>query len=215
MTNQQDSTETLEPAATQQVANLETLKLLSDGLRTRIIDLVRAQPRTVKELAEMLNLSPKKLYYHINLLEEHQLIRIVSTRIVSGIIEKTYRATAYLFLFDHLPFKSSQADAAQQQTEATIALFNTTRNQFVQSVDEKLIDFSPDALPHRTVITAWNMQRFSTAQIARLHEKLEQLVKEVWEQEPEPNAEAYHDLRLFFTLFPVRAYLDVPKDHAE
>ena len=50
---------------------------------------------TVKQIAADLKTPIKKLYYHVNLLEEHGLIRITSTRVVSGIIEKQYRVTAY------------------------------------------------------------------------------------------------------------------------
>src|SRR5690242_5492835 len=102
--------ETCEPVESIVVTNLETLKVVSDGLRSRIVDLLRAEPQTVKQLAATLNLPPKKLYYHINLLEQHELIRVIGTRIVSGIIEKTYRATAYLFLFEREVFASSPED---------------------------------------------------------------------------------------------------------
>src|SRR5436305_5533764 len=92
--------EDFEPAKELTVTSLETLRVISDALRSRILDLLRAEAQTVKQLAATLNLPPKKLYYHINLMEQHGLIRVVGTRIVSGIIEKTYRATAYLFWFD-------------------------------------------------------------------------------------------------------------------
>ena len=35
-------------------------------------------------------MKPNRLYYHVNLLEEHGLIRVTDTRLVSGIVERTY-----------------------------------------------------------------------------------------------------------------------------
>ena len=81
------------------IENLETLKVVADPLRLRILDAFGDKPHTVKQIAKVLEIPPNKLYYHVNMLEEHGLIRVVNTRLVSGIVEKTYRATAYLFVF--------------------------------------------------------------------------------------------------------------------
>jgi DNA-binding transcriptional ArsR family regulator len=69
------------------ISDLETLKVMTDPLRLKIIDLLLEQPRNVKFLASALNISSTKLYYHINMLEEKGILKVVSTRIVSGIIE--------------------------------------------------------------------------------------------------------------------------------
>lgn len=75
------------------IQDLETLRALSDPLRLRLLELL-AQPQTAKELATKLALGKTKLYYHLNLLEKHGIIRVVRTRVVSGIIEKSYQVTA-------------------------------------------------------------------------------------------------------------------------
>lgn len=90
------------PAETLQIDDLETLKVVADPRRKQLIDLLRQDAATVKELAATLHVSPKSLYYHVNLLQKHGLIRVVDTRLVSGITEKRYRTTAYLFLFNEL-----------------------------------------------------------------------------------------------------------------
>lgn len=76
------------------VDDFDTLKVLADPLRIRILDLMR-DPCTVKQIAHELDILPTKLYYHINQLEKHGLIVLVETRIVSGIIEKHYQTAAY------------------------------------------------------------------------------------------------------------------------
>ncbi|HBX70399.1 MAG TPA: hypothetical protein DEH25_13735 [Chloroflexi bacterium] len=81
------------------VTDLETIKIISDPLRVQILEHIgltsdQGNLITVKELADTLDISPTKLYYHINLLEKHDLIRVAETRVVSGIIEKRYQIRA-------------------------------------------------------------------------------------------------------------------------
>ncbi len=79
------------------IDDLATLRLLSDPLRLRLIEELGIAPTTVKTLAKTLAMKPNRLYYHVNLLEEHGLIRVTDTRVVSGIIEKTYGLVAKHF----------------------------------------------------------------------------------------------------------------------
>src|SRR4026208_51386 len=75
------------------IDNLETLRLLTDPLRMRVMSALADRtdaPSTVKQLAAQLEARPPRLYYHVNLLEEHGLIKVASSRVVSGIIEKSY-----------------------------------------------------------------------------------------------------------------------------
>ena len=72
------------------IEDLATLRLLSDPLRLRLIEELGVQPTTVKALARAMGMKPNRLYYHVNLLEQHGLVRVTQTRIVSGIVERTY-----------------------------------------------------------------------------------------------------------------------------
>jgi DNA-binding transcriptional ArsR family regulator len=198
-----------EPAQTILVSDLETLKVVSDTLRSRILDLLRAEPRTVKQLASTLALSPKKLYYHINLMEQHGLIRVVNTRFVSGIREKTYRATAYLFLFDNEVFAASKTDE-QGLPLGTALLFETTKNQLAQSVADKLVDLADDAPPMRRLLVNWNMQRLTPAQAEAFYAKFVALLEEFGAGEGVAANEEAQAYRLFLTLFPVRWHAAAP-----
>ncbi len=82
-----------------EITDLETLKALSDPLRLDILKQVGIRNRkgercTVKQLGKLLDMPPTKLYYHVNLLEEHDLLVVGDTQIVSGIIEKHYQVCA-------------------------------------------------------------------------------------------------------------------------
>ena len=55
---------------------------------------------TAGELAEKVGSARTRMYYHLNLLEQHGFVHVVDERLVSGINEKTYRATAKQFQVD-------------------------------------------------------------------------------------------------------------------
>lgn len=79
------------------IDDLETLRLLTQPLRLRIVEALRAAPGplAVKDLAEILATSQTKLYYHVKLLDAAGLIRVAATRLVSGIPEKRYQAATF------------------------------------------------------------------------------------------------------------------------
>jgi len=85
------------------IDDLDTLRALSDRQRLRIMEAFArhgGEPRTVKDVARELGESPTKLYYHVNLLEQHGLLVVAESRLVSGILEKSYRPSARQFRVD-------------------------------------------------------------------------------------------------------------------
>ena len=78
------------------IRDVETMKVVSDARRLAILKAMR-EPTTVKTIAAEIGLEPSKLYYHVNLLEKHKLIRVVGINIETGIVEKQYQVTAKRF----------------------------------------------------------------------------------------------------------------------
>jgi len=77
------------------VHNVETLKALADPARLAILELLMGdytRTWTAKELAGAIEMPPKKIYYHLGLLEQQGLLEVRTTQIVNGIIEKHYGA---------------------------------------------------------------------------------------------------------------------------
>ena len=75
------------------VQDVETLKALADPARLAILELMMVVPTrtwTAKELAGAIGMPPKKIYYHLGLLEQRGLLEVRDTQIVNGIIEKHY-----------------------------------------------------------------------------------------------------------------------------
>ena len=82
------------------IGDLETLRALTDRQRLQIMEAFARHggaPRTVKDVAGELGESPTKLYYHVNMLEQHGLLIVAESRIVSGIVEKRYTPAARRF----------------------------------------------------------------------------------------------------------------------
>lgn len=87
----------------------ETLRLVADPLRLRLLEALRQAPRTVTELAAILGVARTRLYYHVRLLEGAGLVTVADTHLVSGITERRYRVTAYRFSVDRALLRAGDA----------------------------------------------------------------------------------------------------------
>ena len=124
------------------IEDLETIKVATDPLR---LDIMRAMGYankagkliTVKQLAVELNLPPTKLYYHIKLLEEHGLIKVADTKIVSGIIEKHYQVTSYQITVKELSLSEQEGtydEKIQSSMESVSSLLDSVKKDFGKSL---------------------------------------------------------------------------------
>jgi DNA-binding transcriptional ArsR family regulator len=80
------------------------LKLLAEPTREFIYQALVSAPRTATELAQLMNCPTTRLYHHLKLLEKHGLILVVAERLVSGIVERRYRAVARRLRLDRGSF---------------------------------------------------------------------------------------------------------------
>jgi DNA-binding transcriptional ArsR family regulator len=79
-----------------EIENLRVLEAMNNPTRLQILNQL-TQPRSVKEVAEALDLPPTRLYYHVNALEKVGVIRVVGTRKVGAILEKQYQVVSTHF----------------------------------------------------------------------------------------------------------------------
>jgi DNA-binding transcriptional ArsR family regulator len=180
-----------EPVQTLEIQGIEPLKMLSDPLRMRLVEVLRRHPATVKELAAVVELAPRSLYYHINLLERHGLIRVVRTRVVSGIIEKTYRATAYVFAFAQL---SASGGAAMAETVG--AQFHSTQQEFAASLQAGRLPGDPGYQ------LEWDLLTLSSADADAFVHRFAALLEEFQARSAAAEADQPVDTyRLLFTFF--------------
>jgi len=178
------------------IGDLETLKVVTDPLRLQMLNLLRGQPHTAKELAKALHLPQTKLYYHIDLLEKHGLIRVVATRLVSGILEKQYQATAYKLTVDRALFWMAPSAAGQYEGLEVFlsAVLDYTHSDIMRSVRSGLIDFGKDAPADHALDIGRIWFRLSPEQVVALQDRLKALVQEF---QPPHLAEAAEGTQLY------------------
>jgi DNA-binding transcriptional ArsR family regulator len=115
------------------IKDVETLKVITNPIRTQIL-MSLASPRTVKQIAAKLALSPNKLYYHVNLLEEHGLIVVVEKRVVSNIIEKVYQAAAVNFEVEPALFSLSENEESDEALSLIGSVLDQTRDELARAM---------------------------------------------------------------------------------
>lgn len=179
-----------EPAEIQ-VISLEDLKLISVPLRAHLLEALGARPRTVKELAAQFQLPATRLYYHINLLEKHGLIRVVGTRLVSGILEKHYRATARQYRVERLLFADPQSDHEAGLTALLEFVLDEAKADIRRGARSGRIDLAQTAPHPRALLIKRGVARFTPAQARRLYEKMQALLRDFTETPDEPGADIY------------------------
>ena len=75
-------------------SNVAELRALAHPLRLRMLELFAEQPRTTKQVAELLGQPPTRLYHHVAALERAGLLVLKETRPNRGVVEKWYEAVA-------------------------------------------------------------------------------------------------------------------------
>ena len=160
------------------ITDLETLKVVSDPLRMRIMDNIGlanqlGELRTVKQLSDEVDTPPSKLYYHINMLEKHGLIKVAETQIVSGIIEKHYQITAHSITIDRELL--STGVGKDEKAEAILSLLDST----LDAVRADMVRLVKGIMEDETVETKFSGKR---GQITRENARLTPTQAEVFNE---------------------------------
>jgi len=163
------------------IRDLDAAKAIHDPLRLQIIEVLLPNPLTVKQLAEKLGLAASKLYYHVNTLEKHDLIRVVDTTVQGNIIEKHYWVTAYNYTVDQDIFNFDVRD--HEGKDNIISMFfnhlDTVREDFARSIEARSFNLEQGAEPHpRKVIQTREVCRIPDDKIEKFQTRLHELIKE-------------------------------------
>lgn len=111
--------------------DLDLLAELTHPIRGRILRRMR-EPRTVAQLAELMDVPVTRLYHHVNRLLDLGLIQVVATRQVAAVTERCCQAVADTFainpeLFDRMDNREMSA--------ALGALFDVAKLGFQREVE--------------------------------------------------------------------------------
>jgi DNA-binding transcriptional ArsR family regulator len=164
------------PAEELVIGDLETLKVLSDELRLSILEYLQ-DSGTVKSVADKLNRPPTKLYYHFNLLEKHGLIQMVNTRIVSGIVEKHYQASALRFRLARGLLSPTSKDFDEQIDTMFTGIFGSARDDLRESLVDGVVETGEDAPAHRSLLLNQSRSLMTVDEADKFYEQLGELLK--------------------------------------
>ena len=168
-----------QPAAERVISDVETLKALSDPVRLRILEtMVTAADEawTVKRLAAAMGVGPTKLYHHVNILEEREFIRVAGTRVVSGIIETSYRLVQLSVRLDRALLTGSGDDVRSSVHDVMAVIFDSVRDEIEQGLRSGLVTGGEDD-PLRELLIR-GLTRIHPDRAAELRERLRGLIAE-------------------------------------
>jgi DNA-binding transcriptional ArsR family regulator len=158
------------------ITDVEQLKAISDPLRLRLLEISSHDPTrswSAKELAERLDTGQTKLYHHLKLLEEAGFLRVVETRMVSGIQERRYAATARSFRLER-GLLGRGADGRAAASDVLDIVFNKARAEIIEAVSAGLIDLEDEDRARSLALWAGGarLSRASAKRVIRMIEKL-------------------------------------------
>jgi DNA-binding transcriptional ArsR family regulator len=176
-----------EPASELVISDVDTLKALSDPLRIRILETMVSRKDVLwsaKELAVRLEVPQTRLYHHIELLLERDLIRLASQRIVSGIIESRYRAAALSFRLDSALLSGESASAQEASRDLFRGVFDSSRDEVSEALRTYLkehpgtdLNGGGDPDPERPIVSR-GLAMLTPAQAGEFKERLLALMGE-------------------------------------
>ncbi|HEX5828736.1 MAG TPA: helix-turn-helix domain-containing protein [Candidatus Limnocylindrales bacterium] len=204
-----------EPEDTRFIRDVETLRALSDATRMRMLETMvqRRRPAwSVKELATALGMPQTRLYHHVELLLERDLIRATERRVVSGIIETRYTVTARSFQLDRALFAADSATGLEVLHETLAAVFDTARAEVELAVRLGAIDVTADAPVERRLMVQRGLVKLPPARATELRERLVVLLEEYGGEEEAPDAVAYGLVMAIYPMPPSGTDTQEPTD---
>ena len=176
---------------THKISDLETVRLLSDPLKLRLLQAFADAAKTTKQVAGELGESVTKLYRHVDALHDAGLLVIVDEKQKRGTIERTFEAVARRFEVDHTLFNEDDsgdgAEAVRQvirggETEILDALANAGEDDDSQPIFMRI------------------RGKASPEQIAELRETLNAWLESIPsdDEAPDEDAEGYGGLIAFY-----------------
>jgi len=177
-----------EPLAVRTVDDVDVLKAMADPTRLAILAALMKSRRnlpvmSVKELAAELGEPQTKLYRHVRQLEAAGLIRVASTRMVSGILEQRYQASQR----DLTLGRGMLKEHAEESVVAMQALLDRFRDGFAAAflARQRSAAELPDDEAYRVPALTMSDLRISPARAAELTGRLKELVDELNEEQAE------------------------------
>ena len=132
--NKKTSSRKHSPAhGTMTIDNLETARVLSDPFKLKILQHFVEQPRTTKQVADLMGEKAPRLYRHVDSLLEHGILDIIEEKPKRGTIERYLQTVAARFEVDRRLF-SPDNDKMTQAHTAVQDILRSTGDEFIQAM---------------------------------------------------------------------------------
>ena len=170
-------------------AEITKNKLLPDGTKEEILNLVAREPKTISQLAAALNLSPPSVHTHINDMMKSELLR------ESGEWEKKYPTERY-YEPNFPVFKADECEEFQtlceEMAQKVVALFESERARMERAFERTKLKDQGWAFSDVAQCLYANVQRGARTQLEQRgllvsrqkHANGAQWI--FWAEEPEP-----------------------------
>jgi DNA-binding transcriptional ArsR family regulator len=142
------------------------LKVFTDPLRIRVLNVLSRRDATNQQVSDSLDEPTAKVLYHVRFLLDAGLIRLVRTEVKGGNVEKYYRAIAHRFALT--PFDDGATDLGMG---ATTALLDAARHEILSSVAR---------WPDQDAMFERRPGAFDASRLGEFRERLAGLVDEFW-----------------------------------
>ncbi len=181
-----------------EIDDIGVLEILNNSTRLRILSNLE-EPSSVKAVAEAMGVPTTRLYYHVNLLEDAGLIKVIETRKVGAMIERLYQSVADTFRPGQALFEKTEDLKRLAKVTADIVL------------DGARLDAETGLLHHFEAMAegkkrsdpgtvSRSVRKMSQATAAEFERRLEELIDEWSVSESDEDAEEFS---LSIVMFPV------------
>lgn len=183
-----------------EIDDIGVLEILNNSTRLKILSNLE-EPSSVKVVAEAMGVPTTRLYYHINLLEQAGLIRVVETRKVGAMIERLYQSVADTFRPGQALFESN-ADLERLAKVASDIVLDGARLDAETGLlrhFEAMAEGQKRSELHPGTVSR-SVRSMSRAAAAEFLKRLEDLVDDWSEAESGEDAEEFSLSIVFFPL---------------
>jgi DNA-binding transcriptional ArsR family regulator len=152
-------------------------------------------PRTVADVAELMDVPVTRLYHHVNKLADLGLIRVVATRQVAAVTERRYQVVAKSFGLDP---KLLNTFDDREMAIALGSIFDVAKTQLLRTIEAGAFhDLTSD--PDSTL--SLSEIHLSTERLHELVQRLDGIIKEFSSDLDDNDPEAT-TVTLFIAAFP-------------
>jgi DNA-binding transcriptional ArsR family regulator len=165
--------------------SLDQIKALAHPLRQRLMEAFSMEPRTTKQVADMLGERPSRLYHHVAALEEAHLLELVETRQKRGTIEQYYQAAARKFRINRDLLEFAEDNAGHTDVyDLIVGALEDTLLQFQHPSTQRAIAAPSEKL----VFVRAQSLKVTPAQIADLRSRLDAWLDDCQSETPSSDA---------------------------